>query len=393
MLKSLFILSVGLFLFAHETSGQVCHVQGFPENIVTLPPQNETLPGNVIFATLQLVDVDTTTTVAHPHNSYVQALRYPNGAYELVTTATFKDFISAERTGTIMRQANLYCNDGTTVVRVTFNIPVTDFNNQPPTFDQDEYTASVDIPANPEDDTTLIETKMTVSDADYQPQNAQVVVTSDHSDFTPTTTELWNTSYPLTYEYEVNIVVNNSVAAGVYLVNLTASDGVNEGSATVEITVTKEEPQEPTTQEPEEPIETTSEPDEPATTEEPTFGPVDHQVCGGAAQFHELRVQGSEGPAANMTTGTPYQISAEYNTVSTSQHIRLSLSTEFEGSQVTLVDLVVPDSSYGPGQRVTARFEVTVPASLSGEALQMELRLSNHNTILESCVTFNANIL
>jgi len=150
---------------------------------------------------------------------------------------------------------------------------------------------------------------------------------------------------------------------------------------------------------PSEPTTTTEPPTQPTTTTppttttgEPSFGIVTHRSCGGFGSFQELRVQGSEGAAANMTAGRPYQIAGDYTPVSASNFIKLSLSIIFEGQTVILFQLDVPDSSYNPGQRITVRFEANVPELYADQSVQLELRLSNHNSILESCIRFDANI-
>jgi len=192
------------------------------------------LEQGVTFARFSLVDVNYTTTVSSPYNKYVTALRYQEGGYELQTTGDFKNFVREERITRLVRWANLYCLDGNTVVRVTFNIDIPDLNLDTPTFDKSSYEGDIQLPI---DAAFRLDTAMIVTDTDLDPDNAAVTVTTDNEYFVPLVTPLWDAPYPTAYQYEVNFAVSKEVAPGTHSVTVTASDGVNESTATLEVLV------------------------------------------------------------------------------------------------------------------------------------------------------------
>jgi len=120
------------------------------------------------------------------------------------------------------------------VVRVTFNIDIPDLNNDAPTFDQDNYEGNLELPIGAG---FVLDATIHVSDTDLEPENAALTVTTDNEYFVASVTPLWETAYPAVYEYEVSIEVSEDVTPGTHTVTVTASDGVNENTATLEVLV------------------------------------------------------------------------------------------------------------------------------------------------------------
>lgn len=212
--------------------GQSCGFQGINGTTITFAPLNETTPGGFLIARLQLVNVESTAAISHPHYNYIVALRYPNGTYDLKTADIFPQFIRAQRTDTVERPINLRCDDGS-ASRFNLFFPVIDIND-PPTFN-DVDSVTVQLPVN-----RTVVTGIVVTDPDLDFEaSANVYITSSNRNFAPVVTPLFNLSQgvPSEYSYQVDFQVDPNVTEGEYQTILTADDETNSLTKTIRITV------------------------------------------------------------------------------------------------------------------------------------------------------------
>jgi len=111
-----------------------CGIDGIPEgSTIRVGPIDLNHPVGTEFWRTATYNVNTTTTVSHPHNKYVQALRGLN-SYWFTPTAEFPKFLDQENPDgppyIILRTANMYCAVGNIVsVQYKFEIEVSAVDN------------------------------------------------------------------------------------------------------------------------------------------------------------------------------------------------------------------------------------------------------------------------
>jgi len=229
-MQNLFLVSLALSTLALAVQGQSCGVVGTNETTLVFEALTESTPGNTLISRFEIENVESSTAQSSPHYRYIRALRYANGVYELWTEAVFPEFVATERSLEVERVVTFRCTDGSSSV-YTFIVPVIDENNNAPSING-PFEISVELPRPP---SGIARTPIVITDADVNPSNNDVHVTSSNRKFAPVVTRTSN--YPDVATYQLSLQLDSSITEGEYSTIITADDGANPVAKVIDIIV------------------------------------------------------------------------------------------------------------------------------------------------------------